>query len=65
MDKNIKEYFNEFNTKYFGIQHLRHAFIKQKEHVVMLMLSWPLDAEMPEGKHFPTKHLAFIEGLIL
>jgi len=54
-----------FKNKYFGVQRIRHAFIKQKEHVLMLMLSWPLDAEIPAGKQFPTKHLAFIEGLIL
>ncbi len=53
----------QFNNKKFGSQTVRHAFLKKKNHVIILLFSWPHDMPIAKEKKFPVKHLAFVEGV--
>ncbi len=52
-----------FENRKFGSQKVRHAYMKQSNHILMLMMSWPVEMNIKEGKNFPIKHLALIDGL--
>ncbi|TQV74247.1 hypothetical protein FKG94_16725 [Exilibacterium tricleocarpae] len=54
-----------FSNKKFGKQIVRHAFLKKKDHIIMLLFAWPSEMDMVQGKKFPAKHMVFIEGIQL
>lgn len=62
-DKSFYSIDYKFNNKKFGSQLVRHAFLKKKNHVIILLFSWPYGIHVDAAKNFPVKHLAFIEGV--
>jgi len=62
-DKSFYSIDYKFNNKKFGSQLVRHAFLKKKNHVMILLFSWPYGINVGTTKNFPIKHLAFIEGV--
>ncbi len=52
-----------FDNKIFGPQTVRHAFIRQDNFILILMLAWPNNLELQNKTDFPPKHFILINGL--
>lgn len=55
----------QFNNKKYGVQTVRHAFLKKDNHVVILLFSWPYDMPISKEKRFPVKHLSLVDGVTI